>query len=333
MIARRNGIRVNVFMIGMGPTLFAWQRGDTRFEVNLLPVGGACVFDGMDAMYGADGDDSAAAALDEHSYPNASVGARIATVVGGPMANMIVAFLFALIVVGFSGTDLPEVYSVVENSAAEDAGIAAGDTIVSINGERIHMYREVQMFSSFNYGESLDIVYEHDGETHEVTLTPRYDEEAGRYYIGLIGKAGYNKLGALDTLKYSFYEVEYWVRVTIKSLAQIFRGHFQLDDLSGPVGVVQVVDETYESTKSYGLPTVVLTFLNLSTLLSVNLGIMNLLPIPALDGGRLLLLIIEAIRGKKLPPDKEGYVTLAGAVALIALMIVVMLNDISKFFR
>lgn len=334
-IARRNGIRVNTFMIGMGPTLFSWHSGETRFEINLLPVGGACVFDGMDAMYdtGDEEDGGTPRALDEHSFPNASVGARIATVLGGPMANMIVAFLFALIVVGFSGTDLPEVYSVIENSAAEDAGIQAGDTIVSINGERIHVYREVQLFSSVNYGEPLEIVYERDGERYEVTLTPRYDEADGRYYIGLIGTGGYDHLGAIDTLRYSFYEVEYWVRATIKSLALIFRGHFQLDDLSGPVGVVQVVDETYESTKTYGLPTVLLTFLNLSTLLSVNLGIMNLLPIPALDGGRLLLLIIEAIRGKKLPPDKEGYVTLAGAVALIALMVVVMLNDISKFFR
>lgn len=335
LIARRNGIRVNVFMIGMGPTLFSWQSGETRFEVNLLPFGGACVFDGMDAMYGTgdDEEDAPPRELDEHSFPNAPVGARIATVLGGPIANMIVAFLFALIVVGFSGTDLPDVYSVVEDSAAEAAGIEAGDRIISINGESIHVYREVQLFSSVNYGEPLDIVYERDGERSEVTLTPRYDEEDGRYYIGLIGTGGYDQLGAVDTLKYSFYEVEYWVRVTVKSLGLIFRGHFQLDDLSGPVGVAQVVDETYESTKSEGLPVVVLTFLNLATLLSVNLGIMNLLPIPALDGGRLLIYIIEAIRGKKLPPDKEGYVTLAGAVALIALMVIVLLNDISKFFR
>lgn len=335
MIARRNGIRVNTFMIGMGPTLFSWQRGETTYEINLLPVGGACVFDGMDAMQGfdAEDDDEPPRELDEHSYPNAPVGARIATVLGGPVANFIIAFLFALVVVGFTGTDLPRIYGVIEGSAAEEAGIQAGDTIRRINGERIHVYREVQMFSSVNYGEPLDIVYERDGQTYEVTLTPRYDEEDDRYYIGLLGSGRYERVNGIDTLVYSYYEVEYWARATFKSLALIFRGHFSLDDLSGPVGVVQVVDETYEATKTSGIPTVILTFLNLSTLLSVNLGIMNLLPIPALDGGRLLLLIVEAVRGKKLPPDKEGYVTLAGAAALITLMVVVMLNDISKFFR
>lgn len=333
-IARRNGIRVNTFMIGMGPTILSRQMGETELQINLLPIGGACVFDGMDAMQGMDPDEEEEVhELDEHSFPNAPVGARIATVLGGPIANFIVAFVFALIVVGFTGSDLPDVYRVVAESAAEDAGLEAGDVIRSINGQRIHVYREVQMFSSVNYGEPLDIVYERDGETYEVTLTPRYDAADDRYYIGLLGPMTYTRFGALDTLRYSWYEVEYWVRATIKSLALIFRGHFALDDLSGPVGVAQAVDDTYEATKSSGIPTVILTFLNFSTLLSVNLGIMNLLPIPALDGGRLLILVIEAIRGRRLPPDKEGYVTLAGAVALIALMVVVMLNDISKFFR
>lgn len=338
MIARRNGIRVNQFMLGMGPTIYSKQVGETEFQINLLPVGGACVFDGMDAMFDDRelheiGGQESSTVCDEHSFPNAPVGARIATVLGGPLANFIVAFVMALIVVGFQGTDLPEIYDIVEDSAAEDAGLQAGDRIRRINGQSIHVYREVQMFSSVNYGEPLDIVYERDGETSEVTLTPRYDESAGRYYIGVLGSGTNVQLSGLNTLRYTFYEIEYWVRATIKSLALIFRGHFSLDDLSGPIGVVQVVDDTYEATKSTGLPNVILTFLNLSTLLSVNLGIMNLLPIPALDGGRLLLLIVEAICGRKLPPDKEGYVTLAGAAALVALMVVVMLNDISKFFR
>ncbi len=332
MMARRNGIRVNEFMIGMGPTLLKWKKGDTEFQLNLLPIGGACVFDGADALEAADSAESGRE-LDEHSYPNAPVMARIATVLGGPVANFILGLVFAMVIVAFSGTDLPVIYGIQENSAAQEAGIEPGDVIKKINGESVHVYRDVQLFSMVNYGEPLDIVYERDGERHEVTLTPRYDAEANRYYIGLIGSGEYASLGPLQTIQYSFYEVEYWVRATIKSLGLIFRGHFQMDDLSGPVGVVKVVDDTYEATKPYGLPTMLLTFLNLSTLLSINLGIMNLLPIPALDGGRLLLLIGEAVSGKKLSPKMESYITLAGAVALIVLMVVVMFNDISKFFR
>ena len=123
------------------------------------------------------------------------------------------------------------------------------------------------------------------------------------------------------------------MRATFKSLGLIVRGHFSPDDLSGPVGIVKVVDDTYETTKAYGISTTVLSFLSLTTLLSINLGIMNLLPIPVLDGGRFLLLVIEAIRGKKLSPEKDGYVTLAGAAILMAIMVFALFNDVTKFFR
>lgn len=331
-IARRNGIRVNEFDIGMGPTLFHKKKGDTDFCVKLLPVGGACVFDGYTGM---SNEDTAKTGhpLDEHSFPNASVSARMATVLGGPLMNFVLGFVFAVIIVAFSGTDLPVVYRVQPGSAAEDAGIEAGDTITRINGERIHVYREVSLLSMVNYGEPLDIEYERNGEKTEITLTPRYDGEDNRYYIGLVGSGQYVRLNALQVFQYGFYEAEYWVRATFKSLGLIFRGHFHPDDLSGPVGIVKVVDDTYDAARPYGLPTVVLSFLNLTTLLSINLGIMNLLPLPALDGGRLVLLIAEAVRGKKLSPEKEGYITLGGVIALMVLMVFVLFNDISKFFR
>jgi regulator of sigma E protease len=328
MIAKRNGIRVVEFDVGMGPTLAHKEMGGTDFCLKLLPVGGACIFDGMDVLLeGGSIDD-----LDEHSFPKANVFARIATVLGGPVMNFIIGLVFATLIVAFSGTDLPNVQQVVDGSAAQEAGLQAGDTIKRINGEHIHVYREVQLFSMVNYGEPLDIVYERDGQDHEVTLTPRYDKDAQRYLIGLVG-GSYTKTGALQTFQYGFYEAEYWVRATFKSLGLIFRGHFSPDDLSGPVGIVKVVDDTYTETKSYGIPTVLLSFLNLTTLFSINLGIMNLLPIPALDGGRLLLLVIEAVRGKRLDPNKEGIVTAAGAMFLIGLMVFVLFNDVTKFFR
>ena len=340
--AKRCGIRVKEFDIGMGPALYKKQGKETLFCVRLLPIGGACIFDGMEGWEDEDeyGDGSGAAAArlsdpeepDPHAFPNAKVGARIATVLGGPVANFILGLVFATIIVAFCGTDLPVINSVMEDSAAEEAGLEAGDLITSINGESIHVYREVSLWSLVNYGEELTITYERDGEEYTVKLTPRYDEEADRYYIGLYGSGEYYECGPLEVFQYGYYEALYWVRATFKSLGLIFRGHFSADDLSGPVGIVQIVDETYETTKSYGLPTMLLSFLNLTTLLSINLGIMNLLPIPALDGGRLLLLIVEAIRGKKLSPKVEGYVNLAGVAFLLVLMVFVLFNDITKFF-
>ncbi len=330
-VARRNGIRVIEFDIGMGPLLFSTRRGETRFCIRLLPVGGACIFDGMNGLEEQKQD------YDEHSFPNANVFARMATVLGGPMMNFVMGMILAMIIVAFAGTDLPVVYRVQENSAAQEAGILEGDVITAINGESIHIYREVVLASMMNYGEPLKITYKRgsgaDAVKNTITLTPRYDAEDNRYYIGLVGSGEYVKCNALQVFQYGFYEAQYWVRATFKSLGLIFRGHFSADDLAGPVGIVKVVDDTYTEAKPYGLPTVLLSFLNLSTLLSINLGIMNLLPLPALDGGRFLFLLIEAVRGKPVSPEKEGIVTVAGALVLIGLMVFVLFNDISKFFR
>lgn len=327
-VARRSGIRVNEFDVGFGPTLVKKKLGETDFCLKLLPFGGACIFEGMDAL-----EEDERKALSPEAFPNAPVGARIATVLAGPIANFIIGYVFALIIVAFSGTDLPIVNKVIEGSAAMEAGLEDGDRIVRINGESIHLYREISLQSMMNYGEPLEITYERNGERNTITLTPRFDEEANRYYIGIQGGADIHKCNALEVFRYGFYEIEYWVRVTTKSLASIFGGHFSKDDISGPVGVVEVVNDTYTEAQPYGPMVVVLSLLNLATLLTINIGIINLLPLPALDGGRLVFLVIEAIRGKPIPPEKEGMVHLAGFMALMLLMVIVMFNDLSRIFR
>ena len=327
IIARRNGIRVNEFDIGMGPTLWHRKRGETDFCIKALPFGGACIFDGM---YGVDGQEKE---MDEHSFPNASVGARIATVLGGPVANFIIGFILAVIIVAFCGSDLPVVQKLMDDSAASEAGIEVGDRITKIDGKSIHLYREDSLESMMNYGETMTIEISRDGAKKTVVLTPKYSGEDDRYYIGLMGSGEQIECNALQVFQYGYYECEYWFRATWESIGLIFRGHFSADDVSGPVGIVKAVDDTYNATKPYGIPTMVLSFMNLTLLLTINLGIINLLPLPALDGGRFLLYIIEAIRGKPISAEKEGYVNFIGFVALMILMVFVMFNDISRFFR
>ena len=327
-VARRCGIRVNEFDIGFGPTLLKKRVGETDFCVKLLPVGGACIFEGEDILEEGDLKD-----LPQDAFLNAPVGARIATVLAGPVANFVIGYIFALIIVAFCGTDLPVITTVLEDSAAMEAGLQDGDSIVKINGESIHLYREISLQSMMNYGSPLEITYKRDGEKNTVTLTPKYNEEDKRYYIGIMGGGTIHECSAAEVFLYSFYEIEYWVRVTTKSIGSIFTGHFSKDDISGPVGVVQAVNTTYTEASPYGPMVVVMSLLNLATLLTVNLGIFNLLPLPALDGGRLVFLILEAIRGKPVPPEKEGMVHLIGFMALIALMVLVLFNDISHLFR
>ena len=327
-IARRNGIRVNEFDIGMGPVLYRRKGKETDFCIRLLPIGGACIFDGLDGLDDEEEQDK----LDEHSFPKAPVRARIAAVLAGPMANFILGFVFSVILVAFVGTDLPVIQEVIPDSAAEEAGLQSGDVIRKINGERIHIYREVTLVSMMNYGEPLSITIERDGQRQTVHLIPQYDEEDNRYYIGIRGAGQYLKCNPFQVFQYGFYETGYWLKATYKSLGLIFHGHFSKDDVAGPVGVVKVVDDTYEETAPYGPAAVILTFLSLATLLTVNLGVINLLPIPALDGGRLLFLLLEAVRGKPIPPEKEGMVHLAGFAVLMFVMILVLFNDISRFF-
>ena len=267
---------------------------------------------------------------DENSFNNKSVWARISVIAAGPIFNFILAFILSVIVVSWLGYDKPIVKTVMENSAAEEAGIRAGDVITEINGKNIHIFREISAYNQFHPGEELELGFERDGEKHTVSLQTRPDE-TGRYLIG-ITQGQYRKANAFTALQYGFYEVKFWIDYTIESLKMLFTGVIGLDQLSGPVGIVDVVDEAYDTNIQYGVSSVVLAFLNLSILLSANLGVMNLLPIPALDGGRLVFLIVEAVRGKRIPPEKEGMVHLAGLIALFGLMIFVMFNDLKRIF-
>ena len=181
-----------------------------------------------------------------------------------------------------------------------------------------------------NPGESVEIVYERDGEKFKTKLTPRYDEEAGRYLYGFISGAR-EKTSIFDSVGYGFRELGYYIEVTFQSLKMLVTGGASVNDLSGPVGIVQNMGEVYEeSVKNSGYFYAILNMLTWTTMLSANLGVMNLLPIPALDGGRLVFLIVEAIRGKAIDPNKEGMVHMIGIILLFILMFVVMFNDISK---
>ena len=319
LLARKNGIYVEEFCIGMGPVLVKKKGKETTYSIRLLPIGGAC-------MMGEDEVEN----LDEKSFNNKSVWARISVIAAGPIFNFILAFILSVIVVSWLGYDKPIIKSVLENSSAEEVGLKEGDVIKEINGKNIHIFREISAYNQFHPGEKMELTYERNEKEYTVSLKTRPDE-TGRYLIG-ITQGQYKKANAFTALQYGFYEVKFWIDYTIESLKMLFTGVIGLDQLSGPVGIVDVVDEAYDTNIQYGISSVVLAFLNLSILLSANLGVMNLLPIPALDGGRLVFLFVEAIRGKRIPPEKEGLVHMAGLIALFGLMIFVMFNDLQRIF-
>ncbi|MDE7246475.1 MAG: RIP metalloprotease RseP [Lachnospiraceae bacterium] len=335
LIGRKNGIRVVEFAVGMGPTLFSFTARGTKWSLKLLPLGGACMFEGEDGLEREEGlREEQEEAGEGIAFTEAGVWARIATVFAGPFFNFILAFVIAVILCVFTGADLPVVGTVMEGSAASEAGLQQGDVITKIGREPIHFYREVSMISALNQGEMMEITYERNGEKAVTVLAPQYSEEDGRYYMGITNGGDYLECNPLQVFQYGFYEVEYWVKLTYKSLAMLLKGQVTKDDVTGPVGIAQLVGESYDQAeKDYGTSYAILTMLQIVVLLSVNLGIMNLLPIPALDGGRLVFMLVEVVRGKPVPPEKEGMVHFAGLVVLMVLMVFIMYNDIMRLVR
>ncbi len=320
LLAKANGIRVDEFSMGMGPRLWSFVKGETRYSLKLFPIGGSC------AMGEDDVND-----VGEGSFNSKSVWARISVVAAGAIFNFLFALIFAIVIVGYTGYDKPIVSDVIEGFPAQEAGMQAGDRIVRIDGKKINLWREISFHNMFNQGETVDVVYERDGKKHEVTLTPKQDED-GDYLLGVTSPKAYEKANFFTAIEYGAYEVKFRITTTIESLKMLFTGAVGVDQLSGPVGIVDVMDETYQQTKQYGFLVVLLQMLDMGVLLSANLGVMNLLPFPALDGGRLVFLFVEAIRRKRVPADKEGWVHAIGMILLLILMAFVMFNDIKKLF-
>ena len=407
LLAKLNGISVTEFSLGMGPRLFSVQKGETRYSVKLLPLGGSC------AMVG---EDTAEEEL-PGSFNAAPVWGRISVVAAGPVFNFILAFILSLIIVGFVGYDPAEIVEVQKDSAAETAGLEAGDVITEYNGYHVDLAKDLYVYSylnALNEGDTVTLKVRRDGEIKEIQYTPdvsvryllgfnRSDassmtvesliqgmplEEAGlqpgdtitaingteiadgevydaylaehplsdeaveityvrdgldytvtitpKEYrtpqLGFSYNLGYQKASGLQVLKYGVLDVKYMIRTTLLSLKQLVTGNLGFKDLSGPVGVVDAIGTTYEESKSEGALMLWMNMLNMAVLLSANLGVMNLLPLPALDGGRLVFLIVEAIRRKPINREIEVMVHFAGLMLLMALMVVVMYNDIMKIF-
>lgn len=324
LLAKCSGIGVVEFSVGMGPRLLSVQKGETRYSIKVLPFGGSCMMVGEDAEN-----------PDPKAFNNKPVLSRIAVIAAGPIFNFILAFFFAMIVVAQVGHDAPVLTGVMEDSPAEEAGLLPGDSITRINNRKITAYRDIMLYTFSHPGQEMKVFFtrpEQDGGTSGVVvLTPRFSEQYQSYMMG-VQFGGYQKVqGIGPLLYYSAYEVKYCVTSTIDSLGMLFRRQIRADEaVTGPVGIVNMVGETVQESRQIGARAVVLVLANWVLLLSSSLGIMNLLPIPALDGGRLLFLLIELVRGKPVDPEKEGMVHMAGMAVLMVLMVLVLFHDIQN---
>ena len=327
LFAKLNGIGVIEFSLGMGPRLYSFEKGGTRYSIKILPFGGSCM------MLGEDEENS-----DQSAFNNKSVWARISVVAAGPIFNFLLAFLLSMVIVGLTGYQPATVMEVMDGYPAKEAGLLPGDLITEINGRNIHSKDDITLYIQTHAGKTITVEYKRaDGnggvERRSAVIVPQYSEEDGGYLMGVrfdgVAKPG-SGLGQL--LVHSAYEVKYWIQYVFDAFYMMFHGEVSLNDLSGPVGIVTTIDDTVDQVIPYGRTVVILTLINFCILLSANLGVMNLLPIPALDGGRLVFLFIEAVRGKPIDKEKEGMVHMAGMMLLMALMVLVLFNDVRKLF-
>ena len=228
------------------------------------------------------------------------------------------------------GSEQAVITGIMEGSAVEKAGMQTGDVITAVNGTPIATGADLEKYWEEHPmdGTPITIEYRRVGIPYSVVVTPTINESPN-------GGFSYNlareKQSIPSTIAYSYGEMKYWIRVTIKSLASLIKGRFSVRDLSGPVGIVSAVGDVYEESKAEGgAGEVFLNLLNMMILISANLGVMNLLPFPALDGGRFIFLVIEAIRRKPVSQKVEGAVHYAGFILLMILAVFVCVNDVIK---
>ncbi|MDR1000975.1 MAG: RIP metalloprotease RseP [Clostridiales bacterium] len=326
--ARKCGVTVEEFAIGMGPKIFSWTKNNIVFSLRGIPIGGFC------KMLGEDDESNDPGALNRKSIPQ-----RTIILAAGAMMNLALAFIIFLFITLFSGFSTTTIHQTMPGSPAEAAGLRSGDRITRLNGTSVNIFGDVTFELSGNTGSPTEVTYVRDGQIHTTTITP-YKAEDGSYKIGFLASGrtglfekrveGYERAGAWESLTTSAFEIAFYVKVTIVSLVRLVTGQLDMGQLSGPIGIVSVIGEAYTESVKVSAWAVVLNMLSLCAILSANLGVFNLLPLPGLDGGRLAFVFVEAIRRKPLPVEKEGLVHFIGIVLLMILAVFIAFNDIKK---
>lgn len=320
LLAKKGGIGVTSFSLGMGPAIWKKQIGETEYCLRIFPFGGSC------AMVGEDEECDA-----ENAFNKKGVWTRISVVAAGPVFNFILAFVGSVIMILCIGVDKPLVSETLEGYPAYEAGVRAGDEIISLNGRGIGVYRDVSLYIQLHQGKTVELVYARDGERYETTIEPKLGDD-GMYLMGITGGAYSKCSNPLELVKYAGCEVGYWIHMVFDSLKMMVTGQVSREDVGGPVRIVSMIGDTYEESAKISAFAVFINMLNMVIFLSANLGVMNLLPIPALDGGRLLIMLIEVVTRKRVPEKIEGYIHLAGFAVLMSLMVLILFNDISLMF-
>jgi regulator of sigma E protease len=299
----------------MGPKIFSFTKGETLYSLRLIPIGGFCGMEGEDTQ-----SSSSRAFCNKHPLK------KIIILVSGALMNILLGFIAINIMFSFSES-LPTTYikDVKENTSAYTQGLKPGDKILKIDNKNVRIYSDISFILQFSDKDTVSVEVLRDNRNLEFNIVP-YKENGGRYLGITMGNV---KNNFLNLIKYSFEHMLFIVRMVIASLWMLLTGAVSIKEASGPVGIVSVINE---ATKSGMGTALFLNVLNIVSLISINLGVFNLIPLPALDGGRTVFAFFELITKKKVPAKVESIVNGVGLMALLILMLFITYNDIVKFF-
>ena len=314
IFAKRAKIKVNEFSVGMGPKIFGKQKGETLYSIRALPLGGFCAMEGEDEEEEEQEQD-----IDfsqRGHFNGATIGGRILTIFAGPFFNFILAFVILFALFGIRGHQTTTIASIQDNSIAQKYGIEVGDKIVNIGDNKINSWKDIQTSLSKLDKEETTIKVIRNGQEKEIKVK---FENSNEKVLGVTSKLERNLFVSIRETFNTFF---YFIGTMFDILRQLFTGKVGVGQLSGPIGVVGAIS----SAASNGI----YSLLYITAFLSVNLGFINLLPIPALDGGRLVFLFIELILGRPVSRSKEGLIHTIGFIFLMGLILFVSFKDVIR---
>ncbi len=311
IVAKLNGVTVLEFALGFGPKLIGFERGETKYSLRIVPLGGFCKMKG-EAPEEAD---------EKGSFLKASPLRRISILAAGSLMNFLLAVL--LMTALFAAIGIPadtgnEIGYLLEDGAASEAGLEEGDEVIKINDTEINEWEELVAIINENPGEELNLVVERNGEIKEFSVVPEEDPESGQ---GMIGITNFQSASLIEAVTHGVRQTAFFTAMIFVGLYEMATGQME-PDVAGPVGIVHMIGEVAE--------TGVVNLFPFAAFLSINLGILNLLPIPALDGSRIIFSGIELVRGEPVDPSKENFVHFIGFAFLMLLMLVILYNDLLR---
>ncbi|MGI6452082.1 MAG: RIP metalloprotease RseP [Syntrophomonadaceae bacterium] len=316
--AKRIGIPVHEFSLGMGYKLFSTTKNGTEYSLRLIPIGGFVRMAGEDL---GDLDDP-------NGFSKRTPLEKIRVAFAGPFMNLALALFIFIYTYAFIGipsiSDEPVIGSLVEGKPAGIVGLKPGDRIINIDGKTISYWSDITREIMSSGGKELAVTVARGAETIQYRITPEVDS-SGVPAIGIMGTINYEKQGIINSIKTGFIQTYQLTVMMLGGLWMIISGGASAADLAGPVGIAQLVGEAAQGGAVF--------LLSFTAFLSINLGIINLLPIPALDGSRIVFAVVEAIRRKPLEPEKEGFIHWVGFLFLMMIIIIVTYNDIVRLIK